>query len=266
MLSTQYYLESVSKYTSYKTNKVSLYISKKSKRINNKYKMKTYDQIYECEKNDCIRIIDIFSQKRYYKITKKIYLILFNKYINTFHKRIEFKKITSLFKYVKNIKTDNEIILDLSDNLQNVKLLNKIPNISQLTSLILSRNNITKLSKSITKISSLTTLILTENNLTKLPKSINNLSKLQTLLVPENNITKLPKSLSKLSNLRTLNVSNNKITKIPKSLSMLSLLRLLDISKNYISIKKMQKIKNIFLYVSYIFHQNQKRLSKQHIK
>ncbi|MGD1712406.1 leucine-rich repeat domain-containing protein [Dapis sp. BLCC M172] len=107
--------------------------------------------------------------------------------------------------------------------------------LSNLTTLYLGGNQLTKISESISQLSNLTTLYLGENQLTKIPQSISQLSNLTRLYLDNNQLTKIPESISQLYNLDSLNLKNNQLTTIPESVCQLSSLKELYLNSNQLT-------------------------------
>jgi len=121
--------------------------------------------------------------------------------------------------------------LDLSDN-QLTRLPEQIGQLSSLTSLNLWSNELTSLPKQIVQLSSLTSLDLGGNGLTSLPKQIGQLSSLTELYLGGNQLTSLPKQIGQLSSLTTLVLSRNNLTSLPEQIGQLSSLTTLDLEDN----------------------------------
>jgi len=78
----------------------------------------------------------------------------------------------------------------------------------------------------------LTTLNLSRNQLSVLPNEIGMLEKLTTLELEDNKLSGLPRTIGLLSLLSTLNLRSNKIEYIPRILGAMPALSNLDISNN----------------------------------
>lgn len=113
-----------------------------------------------------------------------------------------------------------------------------IANLSRLTYLNLSCNDLSLLPKSMESLSRLRYLDLGWNNFIKIPSFLENFnsSKYLRLDLDHNEIEKIPKWIRKLRNIKYLNLKNNKIRKIPNSIGLLKSLEVLDLRENEIEI------------------------------
>jgi Leucine-rich repeat (LRR) protein len=251
MLSNTFILN-ITKYTSHKTNKISILCLKKKEIPMIKYK----EIIYECEKGEFLKY-----NNNLYKITKKMYLCIVNKNINNNRINIyNINKLASTIKYMIDLK---ELLLNnltkipnsigKLTNLQFLVINNKLKEIpksigklTNLQKLSLENNNLTEIPKSIIKLTNLKTLSMYNNNLTKIPKSIYKLTNLQSLILTNNNLTKIPKSIGKFSKLTYLSLENNNLTNIPKSIGKLTDLQYLILTNNNLTNipKSIENLKN----------------------
>tara|TARA_B100000959_G_C14959635_1_gene615229 strand:+ start:1915 stop:2319 length:405 start_codon:yes stop_codon:yes gene_type:complete len=87
--------------------------------------------------------------------------------------------------------------------------IDEICNLTDLTEIDLTKNNLTELPDCIGDLTNLTCLDLTSNNLTELPESIGNLINLEEFGFPWNQITTLPESIGNLISLRTVGFNEN---------------------------------------------------------
>jgi Leucine-rich repeat (LRR) protein len=196
MLSNTYILN-ITKYTSNKTNKISiLYLKKREIPI-----IKYRESVYECEKGEYVKY-----NNNLYKITKKMYLCIINNDIDNGTLEINnINKLGSIIKY----------IID-----------------SKLKRLFIRYNNLKEIPKSIGKLTNLKYLSLSNNNLKEIPKSLRKLTNLEYLYLENNKLSEIPKSLGKLTNLKLLSCNNNKLTNIPKSIGKLTSLKNLYLCNN----------------------------------
>ncbi len=140
-------------------------------------------------------------------------------------------------------------------------LPDSIGNLALLEMLNLRRNKLTTLPDSIGNLASLTHLNLSSNELTTLPNSIGNLKSLQTLQLIRNQLTTLPESITKLEIIKILrfsymlNLESNRLTNLPESIGNLTSLSHLNLSSNELttlpdsignlkSLKTLQLIRN----------------------
>jgi Leucine-rich repeat (LRR) protein len=174
MFSHRYTLN-LTKYTSHKTNKVLLFVFK-NKNIP-KIKFDNYVFIFECEKNEFIKINNIL-----YKITRKTYLGLIKKCIvnNTLF-ICNINKLASTIKYL--------------NYLHDVRFLD------------IWNTKLTYIPKSIGKLTNLQSLRITWNELLiHISKSIGKLSNLLELDISINKLKHFPKSIGNLNNFKILNI------------------------------------------------------------
>ena len=121
--------------------------------------------------------------------------------------------------------------LNLSNN-NLTQLPVEIGQLTQLTELYLSYNKLTHLSVEIGQLTQLTTLNLMYNNLTHLPVEIGNLSRLTTLYLQNNKLTHLPVEIGQLTQLTELYLRNNQLTQLPVEIGQLTQLTKLYLSNN----------------------------------
>ena len=109
-----------------------------------------------------------------------------------------------------------------------------IGELSNLTNLEFSDNQISILPDSITQLTWLTSLYGYGNILTELPEDIGNLVNLQELDVDSNYLISLPESIGNLHNLRLINVYSNNITWLPESMTGMTSLQYFYVNQNCI--------------------------------
>ncbi|MBE9234278.1 GTP-binding protein, partial [Cuspidothrix issatschenkoi LEGE 03284] len=111
-----------------------------------------------------------------------------------------------------------------------------IAQLSNLSGLYLSNNQLTTLPEAIAQLSNLSGLYLRNNQLTTLPEAIAQLSNLSVLDLRNNQLTTLPEAIAQLSNLSRLYLSNNQLTTLPEAIKQLSQLETLDLRGNQLNI------------------------------
>jgi Leucine-rich repeat (LRR) protein len=121
--------------------------------------------------------------------------------------------------------------LNLSDN-QLMSLPDSLGQLTQLTKLNLSDNQLMSLPESLERLTQLTELDLSSNQLTSLPESIGQLRSLLSLQLMYNHLSSLPDSITNLEQLRYLNLGGNKLGVVPEVLRGLVNLRGLWLWKN----------------------------------
>ena len=112
------------------------------------------------------------------------------------------------------------------------ELPESIGNLTNLTSLNLSANELSELPESIGNLTNLTSLELCDNSLSELPESIGNLTNLTSLNLNENSLSELPESIGNLTNLTWLELCDNSLSELPKSIGNLTNLTSLDVESN----------------------------------
>ena len=88
------------------------------------------------------------------------------------------------------------------------------------------------LPREIGNLTKLTSLVLSSNNLTSIPKEIGNLTNLKDLNLEDNFLYSLPSTIGNLTNLEYLNLENNKLTELPKEIVNLTNLEMLELGSN----------------------------------
>jgi len=97
----------------------------------------------------------------------------------------------------------------------------EIGNLTNLTYLGLSNNQLTALPPETGNLTNLTRLRLDRNQLTALPPEIGNLTNLTELYLGGNQLTALPPQIGKLTSLITLRANGNRLTGIPHTIAEL---------------------------------------------
>ncbi|XP_068599438.1 leucine-rich repeat-containing protein 40 [Brachionichthys hirsutus] len=103
---------------------------------------------------------------------------------------------------------------------------------TDLTKLLLSSNQLTRLSDDIRLLPGLATLDLHDNQLKCLPSALGELQALQHLRLSHNQLTSLPVEMWNLKNLVSLSLQQNLLENVPEHLGQLSHLTELDLSNN----------------------------------
>ena len=106
---------------------------------------------------------------------------------------------------------------------------------TNLKSLSLVNNDISKLSFEFGQLTKLQFLDLSNNTLSELPPEFGQLINLQSLNLGDNDISILPPEFGQLINLQSLDLSNNKLLELPPEFGQLINLQSLDLSGNDIS-------------------------------
>ncbi len=121
--------------------------------------------------------------------------------------------------------------LDLSGN--NLPYLRReIGQLVNLTQLNLSRNKLATLPHEIGRLTNLTQLDLSDNKLTTLPMEIGQFKRLTELNLSANGLTTLPREVCQLDNLTVLDLSGNKLTNLPVEIAQLTNLTQLNLTGN----------------------------------
>ncbi|WP_230968440.1 COR domain-containing protein, partial [Nostoc sp. WHI] len=107
-----------------------------------------------------------------------------------------------------------------------------IANLTNLTQLDLSGNQITQIPEAITNLTNLTRFHIGGNKITQIPEAIANLTNLTQLDLSGNQITQIPEAIANLTNLTQLDLSYNQITQIPEAIESLLKLETLDLRGN----------------------------------
>lgn len=117
-------------------------------------------------------------------------------------------------------------------------LENLIPQLSQLTWLTcldLSKNQLTSLPDIFSFFPTIETLRIRQNKLETLPESVGQMASLKTLDLAGNRLSALPRSLGDLKELHEIDATNNQIDHLPESLGLPSSLHVLVLSQNRIT-------------------------------
>ena len=125
------------------------------------------------------------------------------------------------------------VVLDLSFNM--FKELPTRIKLKNLKTLVLKENQLRELPHSICELSNLTMLSVSNNQLSVLPSNIKNLKNLQSLFLKCNQLETLPDEIGELKKLGWLDVSNNKLTVLSSHIKHLSKLQVLDLSDNQLT-------------------------------
>lgn len=113
-----------------------------------------------------------------------------------------------------------------------IKSLSELCNISSLTYLNLSNNNITYIPHEIGHLTNLSYLGIANNNLEVLPASLCTLTNLTILNVPSNRLTELPSNIDNLQKLIYLDISDNRLDVLPSTFTNLTNLIILNLAGN----------------------------------
>ncbi|XP_070765139.1 leucine-rich repeat-containing protein 40 [Enoplosus armatus] len=105
---------------------------------------------------------------------------------------------------------------------------------TDLIKLLLSSNQLTKLSDDIRLLPGLTILDLHDNHLNSLPSALGELQELQQLRLSHNQLRMLPVEVCTLKNLRSLTLQQNLLESLPELLGQLENLTELDLSNNHL--------------------------------
>ena len=143
-------------------------------------------------------------------------------------------------------------VLDLSNN-QLTSLPAEIGKLTSLTELDLSNNKLTTLSAEIGNLTSLTKLSLYDNQLTALPAEIGKLTSLNWLSLSNNQLTALPVEIGKLTSLTGLYLTQNQLTSLPAEIGKLTSLTELYLFSNQLTalpseIGKLTSLTKLYLF------------------
>jgi len=146
----------------------------------------------------------------------------------------------------------NVTLLDLSHN-----QLNRIPAeiryLSNLRILSFTSNQLSRVPAEIWTLSSLTDLYLAYNKLKNVPAEIDNLSNLKVLHLYSNQLSSLPAEIGNLNNLKILHISSNQLSSLPAEIGNLNNLIELYLYSNRLNrlpseIGKLNNLTELWLY------------------
>ncbi|TGZ64578.1 hypothetical protein CRM22_006302 [Opisthorchis felineus] len=111
-----------------------------------------------------------------------------------------------------------------------------IENLKHLTCLVLGQNSLKNdLPDVIGQLTCLTTLDLSNNQITSLPENIGNCTALKSLNLQHNQLQRLPNSIGNLRNLSKLSIKYNQLVEIPQTLANCVLLDEFNVESNQLS-------------------------------
>jgi Leucine-rich repeat (LRR) protein len=113
--------------------------------------------------------------------------------------------------YGVTVVSDTVTMIDLNANRLTGDIQSSISNLTSLTWLTLSNNDLTSLPPEIGNLTNLTSLLLESNQLTSIPSEIGNLTSLTELNLECNQLTFLPPEILNLVALTVLNVRYNQL-------------------------------------------------------
>ncbi len=122
--------------------------------------------------------------------------------------------------------------LSLPSNGLSGDMPSEIGDLTELTVLDLSQNNLRSLSPEIGSLTKLKELKLYDNLLASLPPEIGNLTNLTMLFLRSNSLKNLPPEIGSLSNLTELTLANNNLISLPPEIGNLASLALLTLANN----------------------------------
>lgn len=105
---------------------------------------------------------------------------------------------------------------------------------NELTKLLLSSNQITKLDDDISLLPALLTLDLHDNQLSSVPATLGELQQLRVLRLSHNQLKLLPLPVFQLSSLQSLSLQKNQLASLPEQIANLTRLTHLDMSDNFL--------------------------------
>ena len=146
-------------------------------------------------------------------------------------------------KKIKELIVTNQNLIKINKNIYQ--------NLTNLTSLNLSNNSISKISKKIVQLSNLKHLILNNNLISVIPFYLSDLIYLEEIQMENNLVQLIPIVIQNFSALKILNVGSNNLEKLPVELGLMKNLEILLIDKNEFTeiptslyyLKKLKRIK-----------------------
>lgn len=143
------------------------------------------------------------------------------------------EKSNFIYGEIKCQEIQNKI-KELIINNQNIIKINKniFQNLTNLTTLNLSNNSISKISKKIVQLTNLKHLILNNNCISVIPFYLSDLIYLEEIQLENNLIQLIPIVIQNFNALKILNISSNKLEKLPVELGLIKNLEVLLIDKN----------------------------------
>ncbi len=175
-------------------------------------------------------------------------------------------RIDEVFKKLRILDLSNNKLMEVSDNLGNMKInrlllannkLKELPDSvwgnNNTYQFILDNNYISEISTSIQKAKLLSELLFSNNSVIEIPREVFKL-KLVTLTADGNNIEKIPEEIGTLKSLMFLRFNNNNnIPQIPKTIDGLVNIREFDVRNNSIKFlpdefKDLEKIEYAYFY------------------
>lgn len=139
----------------------------------------------------------------------------------------------------KNLNAWPDLTVNITDlRLENNKLIeipDEVQNLINLKRIIISNNNVTKISPELAKLSLLEDFRIQQNKLKKVPRTTFQLTRLKILILSHNELTSISTDIENLKNLTQLHLQENQIEKIPSEIGKLNELTHLYLNNNPIS-------------------------------